>query len=397
MLDIWPALPIVITGRGNPASLAEGIGNIIAALEHNDRLRQIDLSCVPNSLLQRLAVVMQGPFPALRSLVLRSKDESVPVISDKFLDRSAPRLQTLTLDGIPFPALRKLHSSASNLVQLDLLRIPSSGYISPEAMVTCLSAMTKLESLRLEFRSPRSRPGRTSQRPPPLTYAVLPSLTRFCFKGVSEYLEVMMAQIDAPLLHDFRITFFNQLIFNTSQLHQFISRTEALRALDKVEVAFFTSLAVVTLSSRTGGPRTLSLKILSTHPDWQLSSLAQVCSSSLPPFLTLECLDIRNYRYWKDDTENAQWLELFHPFTAVTNLYLDKGLVPRVAPVLQDLVGESAAETLPALQNLFLRGFKFKASGPVQDAIQQFIAARRLTGQHVTVNRKKRVNVESGR
>jgi len=40
MLDIWPALPIVISGNGSPTP---GVDNITAALGRNDRACEINL------------------------------------------------------------------------------------------------------------------------------------------------------------------------------------------------------------------------------------------------------------------------------------------------------------------------------------------------------------------
>lgn len=57
-----------------------------------------------------------------------------------------------------------------------------------------------LEVLRIEFESPRSRPPRESRRLPPLTRSVLPALIVLRFVGASEYLEDLVARIDAPLL-----------------------------------------------------------------------------------------------------------------------------------------------------------------------------------------------------
>ena len=62
----------------------------------------------------------------------------VPVVSDTFLGRSAPRLRIFALGGIPFPGLPKLLMSATHLVYLHLSDIPHSGYISPDAMITAL-------------------------------------------------------------------------------------------------------------------------------------------------------------------------------------------------------------------------------------------------------------------
>jgi hypothetical protein len=46
--------------------------------------------------------------------------------------------------------------------------------------------------------------------------------------------------------------------------------------------------------------------------------------------------------------------ELLHPFYTLEDLYLSKENDPRIAPSLQELVGGSMAEVLPALQNIFL-------------------------------------------
>jgi hypothetical protein len=67
-------------------------------------------------------------------------------------------------------------------------------------MDTSLSALTSLESLTLDFRYPPPRPTLESRRlPPPQTRSILlPGLTKIWFKGASEYLEVILARIDAP-------------------------------------------------------------------------------------------------------------------------------------------------------------------------------------------------------
>jgi hypothetical protein len=87
---------------------------------------------------------------------------------------------------------------------------------------------------------------------------------------------------------------------------------------------------------------------------------------------------------WQGETENAQWLELLHPFTAMKNLYLSKEFTPRIAPALQELVGERVVEILPALQRLFLE--EVNPAGPVQEAIEKFVAARQLSGHPIVVS-----------
>ena len=190
-LDVWPPLPIAVVDDGDGKW---GVDNFIAALEHNDRICQFDVWQVSSSQMEKVLAAMQRPFPALTRLHLMVQSEG----------GTAPALQTLNLDSIPFPELGKLLLTTPHLVHLELWDIPHSGYISPEAMVTGLSAMTRLENLEFEFESPQSRPDRNTRRPPPQTRFLLPVLARFRFSGVSEYLEDFVAWFNAPLLRSWR-------------------------------------------------------------------------------------------------------------------------------------------------------------------------------------------------
>jgi len=395
MLSIWPALPIVICGSYDPISLVHGAGNIIAALEHHDRVCHIDLQYLPSSLLERFAAAMQKPFPALEYLELRSRDEAAPDLPDSFLGEPASHLRSLVLKGIAFPALQSLLLSAHHLVWINLWNIPDYTHTSPEAIVTCLSVLTRLETLRLGFRSPRPRPDQTNRRQPPQTRTDLPSLTWLRFQGDSEYLEDLVAQINAPLLDIIEIMFFDQPIFDISYLPLFISGAEKLSVLNQADIILDSRSVVVKLSSQRGEvnrPR-LTLGISSIESDWQLSSLVQVCGLSLPPLSTLEQLDILEGRYlrprWQDDnTEITHWQALLHLFTAVKKLFLSEKLALHVAFALQELTEEGVTEVLPALQNVFLEGLQ--PSGALQEAIGQFVAARQFPDCPLTVNRWER-------
>jgi hypothetical protein len=383
-LDVWPHLPIVIKGNGDEK---RGVDNIIAALERNDRICTIDLWRVSNLQLKEVLAAMQQPFPALTRLEILPEHGMTPVEPGSFLGGSAPCLRTLWLDRIPFPGLPKLLLSATHLVDLDLWRIPHSGYIPPEAIVTSLSVLTRLEKLVIEFESPRSRPEWKTRRLPPPTRTLLPRLIKLRFKGVSEYLEDIVAHIDAPLLDNLVTTFFHQLIFDTPQLAQFIDRTPKFKAYDEARVVLsYWHVSIIFPQTFDG---TLELAISCRQPDWQLSSLAQVCSLSFSQALipTVEHLYIQigsPQVHWQDDIESSQWLEFFHPFTAMKHLYLSQELAPRIAPVLQDVVGESVTEVLPALQALFLE--EPLPSGSAQEGIGQFVAARQLAGYPIAVS-----------
>ena len=76
-------------------------------------------------------------------------------------------------------------------------------------MGTGLAALAKLEWLTIEYKFSMSCPDPHSPLP---TRAILPALTHFVFHGTREYLEDFVSSIDAPLLHDTRINFFQQPI-----------------------------------------------------------------------------------------------------------------------------------------------------------------------------------------
>ena len=192
-LDIWPPLPIIIIQYFDPA---RDMDNILAALEHVDRISRITLSQVPTAQMEKVVPAMQKPFPALTHLQLTS---SAPLVAaDIIIGGPAPRLRVLTLYGISIRRLPKLLLSTTDLVALDLMRIPHSAHVSPETMVMSLSRLTRLRFLRLGFKSPQSRPGQERRRLPPPARTVLPSLTSFLFRGVSEYLEDLVSRIDTP-------------------------------------------------------------------------------------------------------------------------------------------------------------------------------------------------------
>jgi len=365
---------------------------IIAALkQHHNRVCQIAISDIPNSLLKKFAA-MKTPFPALTILTLWTTDEGAPVLLDSFLKGSAPRLQSLWFQGIPFPAIGKLLLSSCDLSELSLDKIPHSGYISPDALVSGLSRLTRLRTLILEFQSPRSRAVRERRVPPSLTRVVLPILTYLWFKGDSEYLEDMLSRMETPIVNvTVRITFFNQLIFDTPLLHDLINRVETIEAPYRAQISFssYSVLFAHFLKDGQAESKVLELGISCRPSDWQLSSIAQVLRSSIPSFPTLERLELREHlepQHWQDDIENAQWLEILRPFASVRDLVLSGQLIQVVAPVLGDLIGESVAKELPALQNIFVEGVLPSGSLPWQKEIGQFITARQISGLPIAVH-----------
>ncbi|KAI0253190.1 hypothetical protein BJV78DRAFT_219274 [Lactifluus subvellereus] len=327
-LDCWPALPIIIryrdaTNRFRPPS-SDDEDNIIAALRHCDRVCEIDL-IVEGSLFVKLSALMQEPFPSLECLVLSSRHNADLVLPNAFLGGSVPRLRNLYLDVIAFPALPQLLRSAKDLVHLHLQRIPGRGYISPEALIASLSAMTKLKVLRMHFTSPTSG---STPPPPPAGRGrgvVLPSLTHLAFRGASEYLEDVVARIgSAPCLERTCVSFFNQPTFEIPRLAQFLNHAESTTAgagavgqpggeakllprRDGISIALIRTgertapmpgdpsvppRATGTTSHGTTSREWLRLDISCGQSGRQLSSMTQVCRQIFPLLSGVQKLDV---------------------------------------------------------------------------------------------------------
>ena len=384
-LDIWPPLPLFIRCH---YTREETVENVLAVLEHSNRVYQISLVTLN---FEKISAAMEVPFPELTDLMLLSEDKTEQVFPfpDSFLGGSAPRLRELYFHDISFPGLPNLLLSATHLTDLSLFNIPHSGYFSPEGIIAALSSLNSLGCLQLEFRSPLSRPHR---RPPHTTRFAFPALTFFRFKGASEYLEDLVVRIDAPRLDKLRITFFNQIIFHTPQFIQFIGRTPTLEASEEARIIFEDGASRInfsSISSQTSDFGYSEVKIPCNELDWQVSSLEQVFTSCLPHLSTLEGLSIDAPRGWQpdwqDNVESTLWLDLLLPFTTVKNLYLCEVFARRIVPALEELVEDRRTEVLPALKNIFLEGLE--PSEPVEKGIGQFVAMRQVTSHPVAVTR----------
>ena len=108
----------------------------------------------------------------------------------------------------------------------------------------------------------------------------------FCFEGVIEYLEDLMTRID----DDMQIAFFNQIDFDTPQHAQFINRTPNLMLMNHdATILFYDDSATVVLS-----PGALRIAISCREPNWQLSSIEQICNSFWYTRSTAEVLYIKH-------------------------------------------------------------------------------------------------------
>ena len=394
-LGYWPPLPLIVDyytdldADEGQSVIASYEDDIIAALEHADRVRYVGVS-VTSSLLEKMVAVTQEPFPILTHLWLTSKDRDAPVLPETFLGGSAPRLRFAHFEGIPFPAFPTLLLSATDLVELQLINIPKTGHVTPEAMVAGLSVLSRLDTLSIGFQSPTSIPERRCQPPP--TRVVFPSLSTFTFQGVNKYLENFVAHIDTPLLKHLTIVYFNQLVdFYIPQLSRFTSRTEslALPRLKHARVGFSESSVFVNLSASEGQVEPEShechfaLQISCEWFDWQIWHMTQVLYQYSAVLLHVEDLSIGTYDLhplWRADeyVEPSEWPGLLCSFGGVKILRVFKQLARHVALALEEITGEKIAGTLPALHSLYLEG-------QPEASVAQYIAARKLSGHPVNV------------
>jgi F-box-like len=409
LLNIWPTFPIVV--ENEPFSEDE-IDNLIAALEHGDRVQEINISFggslerAPDPSWERIATVMQEPFPELTFLALVSFSGVLP-LPNTFLNGSASRLQDLRLWAISFPSLSRLLLSTRDLTSLHLYNIPNSGYIPPETMATSLSMLPRLESLRIEFLSPTPQPKRRNRPVPPQTRSVLPALTQLVFLGISEYLEVLAARIDAPLLSFdlIRIVFFNQLVFDIPQTIRFFGHPDVFRTssltltfnaisfdpLFNFDAVFFPS----DIPPNDAGvmDQSCSWHIICDPLDWQVFSMAQICGQILSFRSSVELLVIE-WDVWRHapepEIDPTVWLQLFHSFPSVQNLQISALLEHSIAAALEGLTGESAAEVFPSLHSLSIvvGPDHPKPAEAVPQGIQSFVAARQHSGRPVAVSRR---------
>lgn len=412
-LVIWPDLPIVISGECHPTT---GIDNIKAALKLNDRVCQIRLTLMPE--LDEIFAALEEPFPALTDLTLCT-------IANGDWDRVSPNpvislggsthLRSLSLTGISIPELLKLLLSSTDLVNLRIDDITILDYVPPDVMVTALSALTRLKVLRFGFECEerhfdRFGPGWGSRlldhRDLPLPpRAILPSLTALKFEGASEYLEGLVARIDVPQLDHLDIFFDSfyhdrPIVLDTPQLLRFINRIPKLQAPDNARVVIDNTDRSFQIDFWRPGQISsiVRLKVSSREPERQFPCLARICHSPLFPLPTLECLYIDGGQYSgqhkRRKDEKTRWLELFQPFTLVKNLFLCMEFTSRIAFALKRLVGEGAMAVLPALENVFIEGFR--SSGSVHEGIVRFVAERRLSGRPIVVSRWDRTGSGAG-
>jgi F-box-like len=394
-LNVWPrAIPIVI--EESILRPPQSGANVIAAIEHHDRVSEIDLYA-SSTLMKQLHEVMKKPYPVLTRLRLYMGQNSAPVLRGTFLGGSAPRLKELSLTGIPFPALPKLLSSCHDLVDVELRKIPDTGYISPETMATALSALTKLKFVYIGFESRAASPDPTNRPPSLLTRGVLPALTRLEFHGSNEYFDDLVARIDTPAIISVHTWFFFQFNFDIPHLLQFIGRTQMIGPFKEADLYFGDEGVNIRFGhcdppGRDNFQIALSIMIFCHGLDRQVVCAAQICGKISPFLSNVKRLLINSnevaylaFWNWKDHVDNPRWLEIFHAFSALQHMQIPPKLGGIIASALRELTGERVMDALPMLRHLYLPSF-YETFLSTRRAIEPFISSRQHSNHPVTAH-----------
>jgi hypothetical protein len=389
-LNFWPAFPILVKYR-----LPGDQDDVIFLLQQRDRIKSVDLGIQTGTQWKTVVATMQEPFPMLTYLEL-SGYVDVPALPSGFLGGSAPCLQEVVLYGFPFPEFPMFLFSARNLVSLELHYIlPSpTGYISPETMVAGLAELTTLKILSIVFSSLPSLPAQLEwrRRPDPPMWSVLPVLTYFEFRGrTSEYLEDLLAKINAPRLNKFLLetTVGSLDAFRLPQLTLFIGRADDLRfRRAQLEYRCFEINIKPRVVDR---PKFNREEPDHTSPFYLytesrlfgtgVTDMAHVLIQLFTMFPNVDYVYIRA-RYhpgWDDAIDNSQWLAFFHLFTNVETLRVSGRLATQFARALDDFPSEMVTEVLPSLQFLMLEDADELVSP------EQFVSLRQLRGRSVTI------------
>ena len=387
-LNCCLALPIVVQYGGSPnlnPPAPEDDDNIIAALKKSDRVSSISLT-VTSSLTEKLSAI-SDPLSELEELALLSEDNIQLILPTTF--RWGHRLRTLHSTRIGFSSFPQLLLPSQDLVDLQLHEIPSTGYFPPEEFANALSGMSQLRSLSLHLLSFPRRRSYLELPAPQGEHIVLPVLTRLKYRGISKYLDSLVARIDAPRLGDIDITFFSQPTMDALQLGLFIERIGMQTSLSQADIVTYAHAISISLSD-SSTPTPLRIEVPCKPIDWQLSCMAQVCDqlSLLLSRVNNLLIDTPEPSSTQADVSGDQWAGLLRAFGSATSFSLTGMHVTDILSILRPADGEHTTDiiVLPNLRHLHLD--KLTAmDGPLRHALQSsFMVSRSLSGRPLQVD-----------
>ena len=392
-LHFWPAFPIVVEYGGSPSLDPPGTedeDNIMAALKHSGRVNSISLT-VTSSLQEKLCAINR-PFSELEDLVLLSQDGMQLTLPSTF--RWGPRLRSLHLTRISFPALPQLLYSSKDLVDIQLHDIARVVYLSPESLADGLSGMSHLRSLSLHLPSyslPSSLPDHIAifLSSSGGEQVAFPALTHLKCRGTNRFLERFMVRIYSPLLADIEISS-NELYFAFATFYKFMDRIGRQKLHRRAEIIISEHTISISLP-QPGAPMRFALKSHESS-SWQWSdSIAKVFRhlttslSSVYVLVYVEDLRIHATRVpgWQDEKVIVSWMGLIRQCRGTKSFHIGGNLSADVMLSIRQS-SESEETLLPSLQQLHIRD-----PGPryalLRESVVSIMVSRRLSGHIMAV------------
>ena len=398
---------------------------LLFALQHLSRTHEIMLSA-PQSTLAEIANAMLDTAPMLRRLILHTESAEF-VLPKSSLDGDAPQLRHLELHGVSLAALHPLLPSATSLVSLILERVPCSVYFSPEILIAHIRTMPYLRTLSIGFLSAIPRAGLGNQRflppgPSPQARIELPALRQLIYRGVSAYLESLLARIRTPVIQDIDVTLFNQLALRIPRICTFISDLESFQpttaridfAQTSAHILLFDPSLALQSSESHSQSLDISLSVSCARLDFQVSAMAQICTGlsgpGLPhtnPVLPVEELMLgfhqselsEEWRGGEDVVDPSLWRTLLTPFRQTRTLRVHVALAADLEHALQPpqpqqdglaLVGEvpglEQEQIFPELRTIvLLHGDDERVLAGASEALRTFVDLRNRAGHLVNL------------
>jgi len=394
-LGRWPPFPISIQYYNLGRTLApEEEDDLASVLDQPDCIYEVCLT-MSRSILEKSTAWVEGPFPELERLSLKSNEPGLDLPSG-FLGASVNsplRLHHIHLSHISFPELPQFLRSCHDLVSVVLgpdLHV-GVNFPSPEILTSALSATTQLKRLTLRPDGYRDnyRPEKGSERSAPMNLICLPSLMEFDFRGCRRYLEDFVSRIDAPHLERLRVSFHREHVVDIPQLSGFVSRAEQLRSMPYQTLfemwrnGFSIRQTFKHPSSHVTNDESNWVQIGCYGDLWNIPQLLDISAQLSPLASTVERLQVKAWHLPptipKGGMDPAPWVQLFKHFDRVQELDLYSNAAPGtgIARGLEQSAGDpKAPELFPALRTLRLVDFD-------QDAnLDSFIASR----QHMVLS-----------
>ena len=410
MISHFPTFPLVLDygARLLKTWTPDDEGGLLFALRHLSRANEIMLSA-PQSTLTEMAAAMVEAAPRLERLELHSQSAEF-VLPKSFLGGDAPQLRRLILAGVSLATLHPLLQSATSLVSLVLERIPSAAYFSPDTLAMSIHSMPHLKTLSIGFLSAIPRPGFKTEPflPPGQTVAVeLPALTQLIFRGVSAYIEALLAQIRTPLIQDVDIMLFNQLTLRIPRIRAFIHDLETFRPT-RVRIDFAqTSAYIIVSAPQPSESPDISLGVSCVSLDFQVSAMSQISrglfglspSAAVLPLPVVEELmlgfhpgELPKGRPEEDIVNPALWRALLSSFQHARTLRVHATLVADLSRTLQladGVVGEGPEPEevlLPELRTIvLLHGDDEDMLAAASEALNALVDGRNRAGRTINV------------